>query len=143
VDTTFFTLFGAVHRTNKEFVDRLLQPYGVRVGQQFILQLLWETQEDLPIGEIATRLGVETPTITRTVQRMIRQGLVEKYPHATDGRLVMVRLTERSWELRNILPSVLTKAQEQLLAGLSDVEQALLIRLFRQMLQNIGEEPPS
>ncbi len=143
MDTTFFTLFGAVHRTNKEFVDRLLQPYGVRVGQQFILQLLWETQEDLPIGEIATRLGVETPTITRTVQRMIRQGLVEKYPHSTDGRLVMVRLTERGWELRSILPSVLTKAQEQLLAGLSDVEQALLIRLFRQMLQNIGEEPPS
>jgi DNA-binding MarR family transcriptional regulator len=82
VDTTFFPLFGALRRATVEFVDRRLQPYGVRVGQQFVLPLLWEAQEDLTMGEIAARLDFEAPTVTRTVQRMIRQGLVEKYAHA-------------------------------------------------------------
>lgn len=140
MDTPFFPLFGALRRAVIECVDRRLQLHGVRVGQQFVLQLLWEAQEDLTIGEIAARLGFEAPTITRTVQRMIRQGLVEKYPHATDGRLVLVRLTSRGRELSAIIPGVLAQAQEDLFAGISDVEQALLIRLFRHMLQNIGEE---
>ena len=143
MDTPFFPVFGALRRATVEFVDRRLQPHGVRVGQQFVLQLLWEAPEDLTIGEIATRLGFEAPTVTRTVQRMIRQGLVEKYPHATDGRLVLVRLTSRGRELSAIIPDVLAQAQEDLFAGISDVEQALLIRLFRHMLQNIGEEPSS
>lgn len=140
MDTTFFPLFGALRRATVEFVDRRLQPHGVRVGQQLVLQLLWEAQEDLTIGEIATRLDFEAPTVTRTVQRMIRQGLVEKYPHMTDGRLVLVRLTSHGRELSVIIPGVLAQAQEDLFAGISDIEQALLIRIFRQMLHNSKEE---
>jgi DNA-binding MarR family transcriptional regulator len=148
VDTTFFPVFGALRRATVEFVDRRLQQHGVRVGQQFVLQLLWEAQGgeaqgDLTIGEIAARLDFETPTITRTIQRMIRQGLVEKYPHATDGRLVLVRLTPRGRELCAIIPGVLAQAQEDLFVEISDVEQALLIRVFRQMLHNIEEESSS
>lgn len=143
MDTTFFPLFGALRRATVEFVDRRLQQHGVRVGQQFVLQLLWEAQEDLTIGEIAARLDFEAPTVTRTVQRMIRQGLVEKYPHATDGRLVLVRLTPRGRELCAIIPDMLAQAQEDLFVGISDVEQALLIRVFRQMLHNIEEESSS
>ncbi|MFC7744437.1 MarR family transcriptional regulator [Nocardiopsis composta] len=46
-------------------------------------------------GEIAGRLGLATPTVTRTVTRMEGSGLVERHPHPTDARLVSVRLTER------------------------------------------------
>jgi DNA-binding MarR family transcriptional regulator len=143
METPFLTLFGALRRANVAHYDRMLQPLGVRVGQQFILHLLWDTQQDLTIGEIATRLGVEPPTVTNAIGRMVRQGLVEKYAHPTDGRLVLVRLTPRGWELRNVVPQVLREAEEQLLTGISDVELALLYRLFRQMLQNLGEEPPA
>jgi DNA-binding MarR family transcriptional regulator len=143
MDSTFLTLFTALRRANVAHFDRLLQPFGVRVGQQFILELLWQTGQDLTIGEIATRLGVEAPTVTNAVHRMLRQGLVEKYAHPTDGRLVLVRLTERGWELREVLRPLLAAAEKQLLAGISDVELALLYRLFRQMLQNLGEEPPA
>jgi MarR family transcriptional regulator, organic hydroperoxide resistance regulator len=141
--STFMTLFTALRRANVAHFDRQLQPFGVRVGQQFILALLWDTEQDLTIGEIATRLGIETPTVTNAVHRMVRQGLVEKYAHPTDGRLVLVRLTAHGWELREMLPPVLAAAEQQLLAGISEVELALLYRLFRQMLENLGEEPPA
>lgn len=142
MDATIFALLKAVRHAHIEYFDRLLQPYGVRVGQQFILELLWQTQEDLSIGEIASRLGIEAPTVTRTIQRMIGQGLVEKYSHPTDARLVLVRLTAHGSALGNVLPEVLAQAQSRLLTGISDVEKAFLVRLFRQMLQNAGEEPP-
>jgi DNA-binding MarR family transcriptional regulator len=143
VDSTFLTLFTALRRANVEHYDRMLRPYGVRVGQQFILELLWYSDHDLSMGEIATRLGIEASTVTNSIQRMVRQGLVEKYAHPTDGRLVLVRLTPRGQELRAVIPPVLKEAEKQLLAGISDVELALLQRLFRQMLQNLGEEPPA
>src|SRR5262249_48753700 len=139
VGSSIFPLFGAVCRATVEFVNRRLREHGRRVGQQFVLQLLWEEQTDVTIGEIAAELAFKAPTITRTIQRMIRQGLVEKYPHATDGRLVLVRLTPHGRELSAIIPGVLAQAQEELFAGISDVEQALLLRLFRHMLHNISE----
>jgi DNA-binding MarR family transcriptional regulator len=38
--------------------------HGVRAGQQFILRTLWD-EDGLTPGEIARRLGLPTPTVTK------------------------------------------------------------------------------
>src|SRR6202042_2220686 len=43
--------------------------HGVHEGQQFILRLLWAEDGQTP-GEIARRLGLATPTVTRAATRM-------------------------------------------------------------------------
>jgi DNA-binding MarR family transcriptional regulator len=138
--SSFLTLFSQVSRESKEAFQRKLRPYGLHAGQHFLLELLWDAQEGLTIGEIAARLGVEDPSVTRTVQRMARQGLVEKYPHPTDARQVIVKLTKKGWDLQRIIPQLLAESEEQLLAHISDVERAFLIRLLAQMLHNLEQE---
>jgi DNA-binding MarR family transcriptional regulator len=44
--------------------------HGVHQGQQFILRLLWAEDGQAP-GEIARRLGLATPTVTRAATRTI------------------------------------------------------------------------
>src|ERR1700712_631074 len=97
--SSFVDLFSQASRTTKELYERRLLPYGVHAGQQFLLELLWNSSEDLKVGEIAEHLGVEAPSITRTVQRMARQGLVEKYSDPNDARQVIVKLTPKGLEL--------------------------------------------
>ena len=51
---------------------------------------------ELALGELAAIERVKPPSITRTVNCLVDAGLVTRRPHATDGRQVMVDLTERA-----------------------------------------------
>jgi DNA-binding MarR family transcriptional regulator len=138
---SFLQVFAYLSRRAKEAGRQQLQSYGVHAGQHYLLELLWETPEGLTVGEIAQQLAVEAPSITRTVQRMARQGLVEKHPHPTDARLVIVKPTTKGKALQSIIPQVIIHIEEQMLAGLSEVERAFLMRLVKQMLQNLEDLP--
>ena len=135
----FIAFFARVAGETKEACQRKLHPYGIYAGQNFLLDLLWNTPEDLTIGEIATRLHVEGESVTRTIGRMSRQGLIEKYPHPTDARQVVVRLTPKGKELQRVIPQVMAEAEKELLLNISDVERALFVRLLKQMLHNLEQ----
>ena len=49
---------------------------------------------DLPVGELAARELVKPPSMTRTVNALADLGQVERRPHDTDRRLVVVHLTD-------------------------------------------------
>lgn len=50
--------------------------------------------DGLPIGELADGLINRAADTTRLVDRMVAAGLVERLPHPTDRRSVLVRATE-------------------------------------------------
>lgn len=135
----FMTLFARVAGETKEACQQELQPHGVYAGQNFLLELLWKAEEDLTIGEIAAQLHVEGSSITRTVRRMIAQGLLEKYAHPTDARHVLVRLTPKGRALQAVVPQAIQDVESTLLTNISEVEQALFLRLLHQMLQNLEQ----
>src|SRR5580693_6439006 len=68
--------------------------HGVHEGQQFVLRSLW-AEDGLTPGEVARRLGLATPTVTRATTRMEAAGLLRREPHPSDGRMVKLRLTSR------------------------------------------------
>jgi DNA-binding MarR family transcriptional regulator len=135
----FLTLFAYVSKECKEAFERKLRPLGIHSGQHFLLELLWSAQEELTIGEIASHLRVEDPSITRSVQRMERQGWVERHSHPTDARQVVVRLTPKGWDLQRIIPQLMIEGEAELLAHVSDVERALFIRVLEQMQRNLEQ----
>ena len=52
-------------------------------------------QGELSIGELAVQELVQPPSMTRTVSVLEEAGLVARRPHATDGRQVLVSLTDK------------------------------------------------
>jgi DNA-binding MarR family transcriptional regulator len=97
-------VFVPLSKKFKEAYGQQLHRYGVRVGQQYLLELLWRTPRGLNVEEIAEQLAVEASSVTRTVQQMVRQGLVEKHPYPTDAWLVIVKLTTKGQELKSVIP---------------------------------------
>jgi DNA-binding MarR family transcriptional regulator len=65
-------------------------------------------------NELASDLGLSSGASTALVDRLERQGIAERYPHPTDRRRTLVRLTERG-------DGVVRLSQEWLAAGLHDV----------------------
>jgi DNA-binding MarR family transcriptional regulator len=50
---------------------------------------------DLTVGELAAHERVQPPSMTRQVSNLEEGGYVERRPHETDGRVVVVSLTEQ------------------------------------------------
>jgi MarR family transcriptional regulator, organic hydroperoxide resistance regulator len=121
----------------KARVDAALSEHGVRVGQHFVLEQLWR-KDGLTPGELAKRIGVETPTVTRAVQRMEAAGLAKREPDLEDARLVRVRLTERGRELENVVPEVMRRVWDGALEGFSKEEKAQFQSLMERARANLA-----
>ena len=135
----FLAVLTSVSRAVKAHLESRLLSHGVHAGQQFILESLWR-EDGLTPGELAHRIGVETPTVTRAAQRMEVTGLVRRIPDPEDARLVRVYLTERGREVQMLLPALLSSATEEVLAGLTQEDRTELVRLLKRMQKNLLEE---
>jgi MarR family transcriptional regulator, organic hydroperoxide resistance regulator len=129
---SFINLFGEVSRFMKAETERRLSIYGVHVGQQFLLEYLWERDGRSP-GELAALLNVERSTITQTVRRMTAAGLVWQQTDDEDGRRTKVSLTGRGRALQGTLPGVMAGLEGDALSDLSDAERTELMRLLGQI----------
>lgn len=66
-------------------------------------------------NELAADLGLSSGASTALVDRLERQGIAERYPHPSDRRRTLVRLTARGDDIIRV-------SQEWLLASFRDVE---------------------
>lgn len=134
-----FATIGATVRAVRARLDRSLQDAGLRLGQYQLLRLLWE-QDGMTPRELAERLDVEMPTVTRTVQRLLRDGFVRREAHPEDARSVRIYLTPRGEELRERTSRILATETEHALHGFSTAERQDLIALMERITENVRHD---
>lgn len=83
----------------------LLSRHGLTYPQYLVLLVLWE-QDALPVNDIAKRLYLETNTVTPLLQRMEKEGILERRKGKDDGRQMIVTLTEKGKGLQETLADV-------------------------------------
>jgi DNA-binding MarR family transcriptional regulator len=127
-ENTSFVL-AKVCKAHRAHVGALLAGHGLHVGQEMVLFELWQ-EDGLRGGELALRLGVEPPTVTKMLRRLEGCDLVERHQDPTDARSFRVHLTERGRALQEPVASCWAQAEEKALAGLSARER----RTFRKLL---------
>jgi DNA-binding MarR family transcriptional regulator len=110
--------------------------HGVHEGQQFILRCLW-ADDGLTPGEVARRLGLATSTVTRATARMEASGLLRREPHASDRRLVRLRLTERGRALQKVIDQEMDQLTDRALATFGAAERGDVIRALRDIQRNL------
>lgn len=124
-----------VNRAARSMAQQLgesLRPAGVGIGQWAVLLFLWAS-DDMSQAELSRVVAIEPPTMVRTIDRMVRDGLVERHPDPTDGRISRIRLTELGRSLRDeLIPkavAVNAKSLERLTADEARVLRRLLDKL--------------
>jgi DNA-binding MarR family transcriptional regulator len=76
-----------------------LESIGLHQAQGLILFRLWKT-DGISQRELAQALHITPPTATNTLQRMERNGWVERRRDYADQRIYRVYLTEKAKQLR-------------------------------------------
>ena len=134
----FAEVLARVSRAMKSAAGETMRSQGLHVGQNFILEQLWQ-EDSLTPGELARRIGVETPTVTRAAQRLETAGLVRRVRDQTDARLVRVQLTDRGRALEQELPRRLDRVYQRALRGMSPEERATLLHLLTRVADSMNE----
>ncbi|MER7789120.1 MarR family transcriptional regulator [Streptomyces sp. NPDC097640] len=81
-------------------VDAVVKPYGLTFARYEALVLLTFSQAgELTMSKIGERLMVHPTSVTNTVDRLVRSGLVAKRPNPNDGRGTLASITDRGREV--------------------------------------------
>ncbi len=134
-ETTGYAL-AKVCKAHRGNVGELLAEVGLHVGQEMFLIELWE-QDGLRGGELAERLGVEPPTVTKMLRRLERCGLVERRQDPKDARSFRVYLTDEGRSLEEAVVRCWERAEEETLAGMSVGERRTFHRLLAKVRANL------
>jgi DNA-binding MarR family transcriptional regulator len=129
-------LLARVCKAHRGRVGATLAELGLHVGQEMVLSHLWR-QDGLAPSELAERLGVEPPTVTNTLSRMEKAGLLERRRDPGDARCTRVYLTEKGRELREPVQRRWEAVQKRAFAGISAEEEALLRDLLVKIHGNL------
>jgi DNA-binding MarR family transcriptional regulator len=135
-------LFTRASKLLREESDRAMAEHGVRVGQNIILEALWET-DGLTPGELAARQGLSTPTVVQTATRMQEADLLERRPDPDDARLVRLYLSEHGRAVEKAVKraraGVARRATAALTAAEGDALRAALAKIIGTLDPGAGD----
>lgn len=88
----------SVMRLRRRLANEREPGNDIGIGVMAVLGCLYRNGE-LTVGELASFERVQPPSMTRAVRKLEEKGYVARRPHETDGRLVLVSLTEAGHDL--------------------------------------------
>ena len=124
-------------KEHRKLAEEALNELGLHVSQELVLFVL-RREEGLAQSELAARLRVELPTVTKAVQRMERAGLLTRQADEQDTRVSRVYLTEKGRALYEPALKIWHDVEVRMLHGMTEIEQAFLRRLLQQMVSNLS-----
>lgn len=134
---TVMRLQSAARLTRTALAARLLAQ-GLYAGQEQIIMALSDEDGQTP-GQLATRLGVRPPTITKTINRLQVQGFLTKQASETDARQAHVFLSDTGRDAIRSIEKTLKKTEKQALKGLDKKDQKALGKLLSRIEANLSE----
>ena len=133
------TAITRAHQILLHRIDATLAPLGLTFSRFEALALLhFSRRGSMPLGKVGERLQVHPASVTNTVDRLERDGLVERRPHPQDGRTRLASITDAGRE-------VVVRAAEALaaiefgLAGNDPVDFVAVDDVLRPARRNAGD----
>lgn len=132
----------AARRWRSLLEDRL-RPLGHSAPRMEVMSSISHVPRLSAQIEIAKRIGIEGPTLTRMLDMMESEKLVERLPDPADRRAKLIRLTDRGEDALSEAGGVAASLREQILAEFSEEELAQINGFFERFLQRIKDLPPA
>jgi DNA-binding MarR family transcriptional regulator len=138
----FLRLFTRASKLMRTAADEAMSRHGVRVGQNLVLEVLWQ-EDGLTPGELAARLQVATPTVVKSANRMAAAGLISRRRDHVDARLVRLYLTDQARSVQAEIERVRDELARRATASLTSEELAVLMSALRKIVAEFAGEKSS
>ena len=131
-------LLSDLARLLKTYVDQQARQFGMTRAQWQVLSRL-ERSEGLKQAELAEMLDLQPITLTRLVDRLCANGLIERRADPDDRRAKRLFLTEEARPLMDRLAVFGEELMGEVLAGIDDNEVQLLLSKLGRAKENLRE----
>lgn len=126
-----------------EFFDKInswensvVRGSGLSPAQMHTIEVIGH-QSDIRMKELAERLGITTGTLTVSIDKLEKKGLVIRKPHLKDRRSWLVSLTEKGQAIFYRHDRFHQDFTEDISAGLTTAEIAQLSALLTKVLAHM------
>jgi len=126
-----------VARRHRYEAGQLLGELGLHPGQEGVLHLLWQRDGRSQV-ELAEALGVEPPTLHRTLVSLEGAGFLRRVPSSTDRRVNRVELTDAGRALHPRLLVAWDELARRTTGRLTRDELRTLHRLLLRVADNLA-----
>lgn len=127
-----------VYRRRFQLSEILLDQIGVGPGQVPILSQL-SYHGELTQRELAEHTHVTAATISGTLKRMEKAGIVYRTDDNRDARVSIVRLTDKGKIVAEQARQQFIEADKEMLKGFTDSECEMLVECLERMRENIAD----
>jgi len=125
-------------------IDRITGDFNLSSEQYNILRILKGAYpEGHACGAIAERMIDRSPDITRRIDSLEKQQLVERSRSTEDRRVVLTKITPKGIELLNELSPLLAEHQKKVAARLTEEEAHQLATLCEALIGEDAENSSS
>ncbi|MFC4322210.1 MarR family winged helix-turn-helix transcriptional regulator [Litchfieldia salsa] len=134
-------LFHSLQQISRKLTKNLnetLEPFGLYSSQWSVLYVL-HTKGILTQKQLCDYLSVEAPPMTRTIQRLLKQGLVEQV-QGEDRRAKYIQLTAKSIEEYPSWEHAVLEMNKKLISQFPLELQKELLLLINKWLHTFSEK---
>jgi DNA-binding MarR family transcriptional regulator len=133
-----------IHRVDQAVRQRILSRFRARghvlsAPQWEILSLLWQ-RDGMTQTMLAEASGTDKASITRIVDRMVAEGLIDRRPDPDDRRAFRIHLREPGRQLHRELLPIVGDVIQRAFEGIDPQEQAALKATLEQVFKNMSIE---
>lgn len=120
-------LWSHLMRGSSQQVFAVLGKLDLTMTQMKTLGMLDDCVEEVSLKELSERLGLSLPATSRTVDGLLRRGLLSRHEDAEDRRIKRVRLTDEGRAVVRRIVTARLQGLESYAATLSDDQRAALM----------------
>lgn len=120
----------------RAILDSYLAPLELTQTRWVTLYHLWQLGDGQPQCDLARAIGVEAPSLVRTLDQLTEQGLIERRPCQGDRRTKRIFLTAKATPLLERIENIVTEARAEMLKGISQSQLEQLDELLGRIEQN-------
>jgi len=114
-------------------LERVMRRYGLTGASFNVLMILEGAKGPLCPWEIGERLLVTRGTVTGLLDTLEKRGLITRFPHPGDRRMLQIELTPKAMELLREVWREHFPTEASMMAGLSAREKEALIKLLGKL----------
>lgn len=139
MDSSLGTDLSRLIRTWRAVIDHRLKPLGLTQTLWVTLHNISQLPPEQSQIQLAKAIGIEQPSLVRTLDQLEQKGLIIRTPCPDDRRAKRISLTDTAQPIIENLEAVIEQTRLDILKGLSSTELETISHLMGRVEKNIIE----
>ncbi len=130
--------FSTLQRAYRAAADKAVAHVGVSQTLAWPIVMIGRMGDGMRQGMLASVLGIEGPSLVRSVDQLVEAGLVQRMEDPADRRAKTLHLTPAGVTAGATLEAALSQMRNTLFEGIADDDIAACLRVFGTLEERLG-----